>query len=234
MKYLKKFNEELNSSTYYQAGIRLFHSGQKERGQKLIKHSEDLIIENMRKEFSKFGTFDFNVKVNNGNKFTGKFHLNIILDTMILENYDIENIYGIPFTIGAIPADDKTLDLCIRNFPEPDIGNGFFWALLMQINFNIESSGMEFTSIHLENYDETLTADFRIADRATAGKFRSLLIKMFTENTDYPSGYRNYENSYELIDKKVGAELGFTSEYGFTPDKLLKFVKSYPANRLLV
>lgn len=242
MKYLKRFNEELEPWTYRRAAIKLRKKGHEGRAKELEDWSrkrqadDDLINWEKRvNEMSKFGTFKLNVKnPETGKKITGDFHLELIMDRdAFLDSLDDMKSEGkgeFFLTVGIIPSTKELLDECISLMPEPEYGNGFFWGMYVLLNFKLGTS-LEFTSYELGSYDDSMSGEVSLADRGSAGRFRTLLKKMFTDPTlDYPSGYNDVDNFYNLIQQKFCIEFGLSSDYGFDVEQVADFINTMSAN----
>lgn len=148
MKYLKKFNEELKSTTYKSAGDKFMQIGHKRRGSELLKHAEEIRLkeeaeakeielrkklDNLKKlqdENKEFGLFDVTITRGWSNRkeiYSGKFYLKMCLeadwfsDMRIDWMYDgMQDVIGISMEFALIPSDIDTLDF-FENSGDPDI-----------------------------------------------------------------------------------------------------------------
>jgi hypothetical protein len=133
-------------------------------------------------------------------------------------------------TVGIIPANQEVLDKCEEIMPDPELGNGFYWGMYISMNFNLGTS-LELTSYELGSYDDSVSGEVSLADRASAGKLKTLLKKMFTDKTlDYPSGYNDVDSFYDLIQHKFCIEFGLSSDYGFDVEQVADFINTISAN----
>lgn len=245
MKYLKTINE-LRSDVYTRAAYKLNKLGQTDRAEKLkqwgnVKAENEQLAkwEENKKIYSKFGKIKLKITTKN-TTFTGDFYLDIVLDRdsfedQMAEEWPEDNYNNCSFWagIGIIPADDMTLAQCMDELPEPDLHNGFFWGLSLLIEFKLNNK-VEFTDMTLENYDTALSGDVKIADRPNAGRFRTMLIKMFSDpNYNYPSGYIDFEYFYDYVNTFFGATMGLESDYGFTSETIADYIKTVSANKLI-
>jgi hypothetical protein len=250
MKYLKKFNEELNPSTYRSAarGLLKQSSFNKDRADKLNKWADKVELteamstwEENKKMFSKFGTI--NLQITNEKKFIGKFHLFINFDRDAFEEEFNEyregeesNNFDMPlmFFIGAIPADQETLDNCLDNMPENDFGNGFFWTNVLSILMIFEGGHVKIHDIKMDEYDSACTGDVNIIDRAGAQTIKRIVYNMFSDpNYGYPSGYNDFDNFHEMFDAKILAECGLSSEYALSMEQVSDFLRTISANKFI-
>jgi hypothetical protein len=134
MKYLRKFNEELKSSTYKSAATKLKQFGHVRRSGELEKWSEEVAnkekdareLANLN-EFKKEDPFKINLvkgKYNSATKsrdyeimMSGNFYLKISFDDSWARDSYVDNVdpdgvteynYNMPFEIGMMAADDET------------------------------------------------------------------------------------------------------------------------------
>lgn len=244
MKYLKKFNEELKPSTYRRAASKLKKMGgfNIDRAKNLTdwaekREADDSIIkwEKNIEEFSKFGKFKLNI----ANKFTGDFYLDLSFDRdSFLDEYgsieegDYEIRLG--FFVGAIPVDEETRVKTLETVSEDDFGNGFIWSNILSFEIKIMSGSYEISDLSFEDYDEGLTGGVELADRASAGKLRSLLVSLFENpNLNYPSGYNDFDYFYEMFESLILAGAGLSSDLGMSMEQLAGYVKKFPASELI-
>lgn len=245
MKYLKKFNEELRPQTYRNAARKLDKLGHFNRSKELkdwsdIKENE-LELEKWNQninELSKFGKFKLNiVNPETGQKLTEEFYISLnidrdsfgdSLDGMIQSG---EGNFWI--AIGLIPTNKETLDKCMEMVPDPDMGNGFIWAMSISLDFEIRGPIMKMIEYHLHNYDENISGDVSFSDRASANKFKNLLKKLFSQpDFNYPSGYNDFEYFYEMFYYVFGAQYGLSSDFGFTPEMISDFINTLSPNEM--
>jgi len=245
MRYLRKFNEELKSDTYRRASYKLKKLGHEDRAKELsdwskkVENDENMVKwEENKSQFSKFGKFKLNITNPETNKtFTGDFYLDLVLDRMAFEDSldeiiaDKEGVFWI--AIGIIPVDQKTLNDCMQYLPDNDMYNGFFWGLSLTLDFVLEDEQIKFTNYSLDNYDENIAGNIKIADRSSAGRFKNLLKKMFSQpDFNYPSGYNDFNNFYDMVYDVFGAQFGLTTDYGFSPEVITDFINTMSANEM--
>jgi hypothetical protein len=227
MKYLKKFNEELDPMTYRRAAAKIIKRAEKDpfydmetakaSAEELrnwaSKREDDETIVKWHKnieEFKKYGKIKANI---NGK--VGDFYLNLTFDRdATLDQYeDTEGSeLNIGFFIGLIPVDESTKDKFMDEFD--DFGNGFFWASILNIKFSIESGTYKFEKIEFFDYGDSV---FKIADAPSSKRVKKLIIDLFNNPTlNYPSGYTDYEYFYELFEEVVipvvSGDTGITME----------------------
>jgi hypothetical protein len=245
MKYLKRFNEELRSETYRSAAFKLKKIGHQNRAKDLedwsIKREKEENLDKwnqMKNQFSKFGKFNLNiVNPETGERIKDEFYLSLnidrdsfgdSLDDMISEG---EGHFWI--AIGLIPTNKEALDKCMEMVPDPDMGNGFIWAMSITLDFVIESDMMRMTKYELHNYDEGISGDVSFADRASANRFKNILKKMFSQpDFNYPSGYRDFQYFYDMFYNVFGAQYGLSSDFGFTPEMISDFINTLSPNEM--
>lgn len=250
MKYLKRFNEELRPSTYMSAARKIKKTiGDTDRAGKLedwarkMEMDESMIRwrENV-KELSKYGTFKMNIKnPETGKVLTDDFYLDIGFDTLAMEdNYLSEKESSpdnftamFPFHIGIIPMNEETINKCEEMMPCAEFGNGFYWGSFFSIEFTVKGDDLTLTGFSLDNYDDSLSGDVSFADRASAGKFKNLIKKILLEkDLDYPSGYTDSKNLYEVLEKSILAECSMSSDYGLTLEQIAEYINTINPNTL--
>lgn len=251
MKYLKKFNEELKPSTYRSAARKLTKNyGHKDRADSLNqwanKREVDVNLEKWREnieQMSKFGKFKLNIVKNRNslieanNRMTGEFYLDISFDgdsfMDSVDEFKEEGAGSLPFFIGIIPVDKDILDKCESVMPEPDMDNGFYWGMYLSLSFTLQNDTLTFTKYELGDYDPGVSGYITIADRSSAGRFKSLLKGIFTdENLNYPSGRTDVSYMYEVIQNIVCIEAGLSSEYGFSVEQAGDFISKLSPNEM--
>lgn len=238
MKYLKRFNEELKSSTYMSASRKLKKMGHHDRAEEL----KDWAIETERKEemvkwernlniYKPFGTFKMNIKnPETGEAFIGEFYLDIHLDCDAFSDYPEG---GFTHFIGITPTSKETIDKCNKMMPDAEMGNGFYWSNVFTLNYEIVNDKVEFTKFELDNYDEYLSGEVSFADRASANKFKNLMIKIYSDpKLGYPSGYTDVTDMYEKLSLCILSENSFSSDYGFELENIAEYIKTISPNLL--
>jgi len=244
MKHLKKFNEELKPSTYRRAASKLKKMGgfNVDRAKDLTdwadkREADDSIIKWKKniEEFSKFGKFKLNI----ANKFIGEFYLDLSFDRdSFLDEYesirDGNCEIRLGFFVGAIPADEETRIKTLETVPEDDFGNGFIWSNILSFGITIDPGSYEISDLSFEDYDDTLTGGVELADRASAGRLRSLLVSLFENpNLNYPSGYNDFDYFYDMFETLILAGAGLSSDLGMSMEQLAEYVKKFSASELI-
>ena len=246
MKYLKRFNEELKPTTYSSAARKLKKLGHIDRSLELINWAEQIENrENLLKwkdnidKYSQFGTFKLTIKNKQLSKITGDFHLAVIFDAdSFVDNYEYEREESpLPFKssiwlpIGIIPANEETLNNCLKVLPDTDMGNGFFWGMSITIGIKIDSYKVEFASFEILDYDENVSGNISFSDRQSAGKFKNLLKNIFSDpDLNYPSSRSDVPYLYQGMELTILAECGLSSDYGFSLEKIAQFINTISPN----
>jgi hypothetical protein len=244
MKYLKKFNEELRPQTYMSAARKLDKLGHHDRANALKdwaketeKKEEMIKWQDRIQDYSPFGTFKMTIKnpekrswTGKGDTLTGDFHLDINFDELAFSD-EPEN--GITFFLGLIPSSEdliyQYMDLC----PDYDFGNGFFWGKIFTLKYDLSDDQVKFTKYELWDYDEDMNGKVAFADRASANKFKTLLIQIFSNpQLGYPSGYTDADDLYEKLTNTILAENSFSSDYGFKLEDAADYIRTISPNLL--
>jgi hypothetical protein len=255
MKYLKKFNEELNPRTYRSAAAKLLKQSpfNKERAEDLNAWADKREMvedsakwEKMKAETSKFGTYNLSIENNaDGEDFVGRFHPYITFERDgFVDEYEgnkeraqrvgADFDMGLYFFLGSVPADQETLEKCMEIMPDPDFGNGFFWTNNIGIQLYFEDGSVKINDVKIDEYDDSLTGSVSITDRKSAQTLKTLLVKMFSDpSLGYPSGYNDFDSFYEMFEAKVLAEAGLSSDYGFSMEAIADFLKGVSANKFI-
>jgi hypothetical protein len=245
MKYLKKFNEELKSSTYLSASRKLKKMGHVDRADRLkdwgIKREMDESMERWRENveaFSRFGEFKFKItNPETGETLVDNFYLILTFDELVFSESIDDGEF--PFFVGIIPKNEETIKKCEELMPAAEFGNGFYWAMFFNISFDIVQKEVKFKSVNLFNYDESLSGDVNLADRASAGRFKNLISKIFSES-DLNYGYTDGESMYEILVRSIMQNNGFSDYTSIIDDKRTVFeldnvsdwLKKFSANQL--
>lgn len=233
MKFVRKFNEELKPETYASAAAKLSRMGYTERSDELKKHSKN--IDEMRggrlwkkvlQEFAPFGSFNLNIKNTSINEsFSDEFVLQISFDRISLNNLIKQQWFG--FQIFLIPKSEETRQKWYK-LSENTTGKSIFPMFYFNINFKIEEPSFSFNTILLST---KTPYNIRFSDRASMGKFKRLLINIFSdENFNYPYDSDSY--FYNEFENFVLAELGFSSDYGLTMQMIANYINSKSANEI--
>jgi hypothetical protein len=250
MKYLKRFNEELKPSTYMSAAKKLTaigHTGRanalKDWANETEKREEMSKWKDRLQDYGLFGSYKMNiVNPETEEKFTGDFYLDINFDEMAFEDsfeYEKENnpdnIKGVSilFFIGLIPTSEETLRKCMEIMPCAEFGNGMFWGMSCGLDLQILNDRLTFTKFSLDDYDDNLSGNVSFADRASAGKFKTLLKNIFSNpELNYPSGYTDVEYMYQKLEQVVCIRQSFSSDYGFELKQVADFINAQSPNTM--
>lgn len=129
MKYLKRFNEELKSSTYRKAGEMFSKMGHKRRGSELLDYAGQVELKeksqkllDAQNENKEFGIFDITMTSGYGSNkkdiFSGKFYLQMCLEGDWFKDARVDWLgegmdysLGIAMEFAIIPADDETFQM---------------------------------------------------------------------------------------------------------------------------
>lgn len=238
MKYLKKFNEELRPQTYMSAARKLDKLGHTDRANALkdwsreMEKKEEMIKwQDHIQDYAQFGTFKMTIKnPETGETLTGDFHLDINFDEL---SFSDEPENGICFFLGLIPSSEdliyQYMDIC----PGYDFGNGFFWGKIFTLQYDLSDEQVKFTKYELFDYDDEMNGKVNFADRASANKFKTLLIQIFSNpQLGYPSGYTDADDLYEKLTNTILAENSFSSDYGFKLEDAAKYIRTISPNLL--
>ena len=237
MKHLKKFNEELRPQTYMSAARKLDKLGHTDRANALkdwareTEKKEEMIKWRDRiQDYAQFGTFKFTIKNPETNEtLTGDFHLDVNFDDMAFSD---EPESGITFFLGLIPTSEDLIYQYMELCPDYDFGNGFFWGKIFNLEYELGDT-VVFTKWNMWDYDDEMNGKVNFADRASANKFKSLLIQIFSNpQLGYPSGYTDADDLYEKLTNTILAENSFSSDYGFKLEDAAEYMRTISPNLL--
>ena len=244
MKHLKTY-EELKSEVYRRAANKLSKLGHQGRANTLkdwsykVEKDEEMVkLEKNIQKYSPFGKFKLNVvNPETNGRISENFYLDINFDYYaFLDSVDAmkeEKSGSFIFFIGIIPETKEVMEKCESTMPEAEFGNGMYWGMALALEWSLEDDIFKFTEYSLDSYDTTLSGNVTFADRASAGRFKNLLKKICTDpNADYPSGYTDIENFFDIIENKISAEAGFSSDYGFNIEKIGEFINTMSPNEM--
>ena len=250
MKYLKRFNEELRPRTYLSAAKKLTAMGHTDRANALKnwageteKREEMTKWKEKLQEYSPFGIYKVNVvNPESGEMFTADFALDISFDELAFEDgfefekeKDPNNINGVSifFFIGLVPTSEELIKKCEEVMPESEFGNGMFWGMFFNIDFKVQNGRVILDKFGLGDYDEGLSGNVSFADRASAGKFKTLLKNIFTNSDlNYPSGYTDVNSLYEKLEQVILIQQSFFSDYGFELKNVADFINTQLPNTM--
>ncbi len=186
MKYLKRYNEELEPNTYRKAGERLKRMGHAKRGDKLIswgedvkKKEEDRNTLKRRESASKLGLYKMKIlqkKATQKNisgmiissssediRLEGNFFIHFYIDeSNFKESYDMwqnGESFSIPFDFGIIPADEETEDKLLKLVGEDELYLNTFYVNYMHIQLSEGNYGCDTYSYIDDNGDEVVDCD---------------------------------------------------------------------------
>jgi len=250
MKYLKRFNEELNSNTYNSAARKLTKLGHTDRAAELkswaqeTERKEELIKWKQEiQTYSPFGIYKMNiVNPESGEKLTTDFALDISFDADSFEdNFEFEkqkdpnniNDVSLSFFVGLIPTSEDVLKKCEEVMPEPEFGNGMFWGMFCGVDFKVVKGKVVIEKFALDNYDENLSGEVSFANRASANKFKTLLKNILTKtDLNYPSGYHDADSLYQKLEQTICIQQAFSSDYGFELKDIADFISAISPNEM--
>ena len=245
MKHLKKFNEELEPSTYLTASRKLKKLGHERRAKSLEdwgraaekRVSTEKWKQNIQ-EYSPWGKATFKFMSKKNEIFRGDFYLILTFDDDAnIESISYEKETGkgyfninINFALGLIPADEETLQKCLTKFPDPYFGNGFFWGNWVMINYKVENEKLSFDRISYNPYDEDQTLSPELVDRRGALTLKKSLMACLDENVDYPSSDDRYQTMHDLVFRCICQQCELLVDYNLDMEKMLNDIKGYSHN----
>jgi hypothetical protein len=245
MKHLKKFNEELEPSTYLTASRKLKKLGHERRSKSLEdwgRAAEKRVsMEKWKKkiqEYSPWGKSTFKFMLGKKEEFRGDFYLILTFDDYahfdsiphMKETSKGYFSFNINFALGLIPADEETLQKCISKFPDPYFGNGFFWGNWVNINYKVENEKLSFSGVSYNPYDEGQAFSPELVDRRGALTLKKSLMDCLDEDVDYPSSDNRYQTMHDLVFRCICQQCELLVDYNLDMERMLNDVKGYSHN----
>lgn len=238
MKHLKKFNEELKPSTYRSAAHKLRKLGHERRSKELedwgkLKSSEASMKkwEELKSEWSKFGKATYRFMRSSKEVMRGEFYLFLSFDDYAHLDSEIHNnTFIISFSVGLIPVDLETLQLCEDNLPDKYF-DGFYWGNWVYLYYKIKDEVCVFDGIKVDPYDEGISLEPELIDRKSAVTLKRHLLSCFDESEDYPADYET-NNMHDLIFTTICQRLDMQANYNLSMDSMANNIRSYSNNLL--
>lgn len=250
MRYLKKYNEELMSSTYKSAADKLAKMCHKQRPEELMKWHEitkqkeiDATKLATLNDCKQLGVYQLYLEYSKGGQtldYKGDFYINLVWDSYDLdERYsewkEGENTLWISFSFGVIPVNEDGKQFC-KEVVEPIIGLssdkitywlGAFW---LNISRSIDPSNEQLI-LHPEGkgYFEEHEGGWHLSNRSSAMKFKDTLFKIFNgdivirETPQIPGGMKE-----QIIDELCNERSHGIDEY----EDIMNSIKKINLNRL--
>jgi len=256
MKHLKRFNEELNPSTYrsyarklqkvVKENPRLARSiNAQERSDKLRAHADTMEMkQSLEKwkakvaQFSELGIYKFDIYSPDSEKsYTADFYLEICAEFIDLQEFwhdepEDNRLISIPFAAGLIPTNEDDINAISEKF-ELDFYNGFFWGFWIYVEYSVVNGTTSFSTLKLMSYDDSM-AEVQISDMRTRQQLKKLIVSIFEENSDLNKSSTDVSNLYELFDREIIQDLELYSDYGIDQDLIASDLRKIPASHLLI
>lgn len=234
MKYIKKFNEELKSSTYYSAAKKTTELGAdknnvgiyKDRARRFsIRGDEEKSKENKNKWLNTLESFKGKTIVRGklNNIAIGNYYISLEIDDDMIEQntqdgpiQDGDEII-IFFYIGFVPADEETYESCSKYSFGGEINNGIFNNILMAgITFELNNGNYH----NLDFYYHDHAGNFTFAQMKDYKALKNRFV------VDIKTKFKNE------IDEII-AGLGIGADYGIDFEDIYNFIKNYNVNDLI-
>jgi hypothetical protein len=253
MKYLKRFNEELNSQTYLRASYRRKKSAEGLTGrnkQNALKSAEELkdwagkaelreAIENWKEKvqnYAKYGKITGYVKDETINFYYDiNFDSLAFSDTFEWEKEKSPNKFSvsIPLTLWLVPVTKEEVDKCLEIMDDIAVdyfSNGEFQAFYLSIDMDIVNDEVKFNDFHIYPEEEV-----GIELTPNAGfKIKETLVKLFSDKSlNYPSSVTTYDTEYEHIEGTMCIECGLSVDYGFEIKDVAEYLKTLPKQKFV-
>jgi len=240
MRYLKKFNEELSPSTYQNAARKLDGQARKSKNSEFTKradalrnYGQDMQWKKNISTYSKYGKATITTQTDEGS-ITGDFYIMLDFDYFnfdeINQEYMPDDKLCLHLSGGLIPVDEETRDRFIKDLPDGDFDNGFFWGLWVGLDFEDKSSGLELTKLSISPYDEYVCGKISFT-RPLCGLIKKHLTACFASDSNYPLD--DDRNMYDSIEEEVLVKSGVSSHFGITMEFFQDVVKKITPNVLM-
>lgn len=236
MKYLKRFNEELKSYTYYRTSQKLKRAGHIKRSERLKEYSKKVRLDEEKvewkknvAEYGKYGTYKFSFTKK---EFTTVDDYYIMLIPGIdntVDSYDKNSDNNrIVFEIRLIPTTSEVADK-MNNYISDDGSWGLcpgFWA---EIHFTeSDDVDLKFTDFNLETYDFTIGV-YKPYDRRCVNGIKKIFVDIFSKKIPfYDSCYNGMKNMSDKVEDMMRNDLN-VPEYRNL--ELSNFMKTINVNK---
>jgi hypothetical protein len=244
MKFIRRFNEELKTSTYNSAADKLKKLGHEKRSKALTDWAKSQVDkssmrrwEELKSKWSGFGKATYKFMKSSKEVMRGDFYLGLTFDDYqhldsisYMKEERRDKSFNINFAVCLIPVDIDTLNKCKSSLPDKYF-DGWYWGNWISLNYSVIDESSKFKGISISPYDEELTLDLEIVDKPSARTLKKHLMACFDESQDYPSDIIDGQKfMYDLIFETICQKLDMTAEYNLTMESMLDDVKGYSHN----
>lgn len=226
MKYLKKFNEKHDSKTYYKYAKELKSMGHVNRSSTMEEWAKEveikekaLTLKKTQDEVKEFGLFDITVIGHKGDLFSGKFYLEICLESDWFKDMrcdwlseDMDWSLGINMEFAIIPSDDETLKMIelsedgeVKYLQNQMWGDYKYWMNRLWITLFQRDLVPSFKVHEFEDRDGI---SFRFNSRKESIRFKKLVVSTF-EGTSNWGSWKNKTIADQFKDSVVLDEEGW-------------------------
>lgn len=256
MKYIKKYNEELNKDTYYRAADILQQMGHTKRASNIYKHIDDVELKTKRDYWLKNiqrckhnGVLKLRCnqyKTDPFSGFQGRYKSTLTgaleLDYYIAPHIDTYNLrfdkepdkhtglrfIHIPILIYILPANE------IDQYDnEVAYKNEILKSFTLQIEYKIEDEEVKFMGVqHLDNDTKTTHKhDILAVNRRSGVLLKNTLLSCFDEDQDQMSFWIFPQaRIYDLIYRNLISKYELDIDYNLTMERILEDIKSISVN----
>jgi hypothetical protein len=262
MRYIKRFNEELDPRTYKRAAKklrkividqpRLARSiNASSRADELEKHAKNVESSDQMKkwvkkvqEMSKFGEFEITLSNQDENtlsnedenEFSGTFYLEVVPNLEDLTEFwndsDTED-REIQISLSVGLIPKNKEDIqVIKDLFDLDFYNSFFWGFWLHVEYRVVNSSVEFVGITIYDYDPETCKV--IFNRKSANSLKRLIVSLFDPSTSYPSGYRDITDFYEKLEVEIIQGLEISADYGIDMQRIKNDLQKLPVTQFLI
>ena len=227
MKYLKRFNEELQPNTYRKAGEKLTKMGHVRRGGELSKWADESQIKldkaaelETYNELSKYPSFEMEIRKDRWNSSTksrdfakdplikGNFFLSITFeDDMFNDQYrewldNSEYGFNMLFMLGIFPADDETRIKFkeVEDQLSEEIWNSMYWTVWF--GFKLAENNSHEIKVGGVVWDTRENDTLLFSNRREALKFKRLLSDCFEGKNKFGQGKWYPDGVAEVVKKR--------------------------------
>lgn len=244
MKYLKKFNEELDKKTLLSASKKSLRYSHIKKSLKFFSH---IYINNIKK----YGSVTMDMSYGGRGEHPGsydKFNLDFypfidfIEKSSGVKKYSYNNnkySFELVFNVYAFPKNEEDINIIIKTsnkygdlIEKLKIGSIKISYDISDPNGNISEYEFKFGEIYFNNSVNISTHDIRISyikDKKSAVSLKRNILACFEMGSQYPTMDDSYQNSYDQLFQFLNNS-GFTLEYGHTMDDIYNDIKSYSSN----
>lgn len=246
MKYLKRFNEELNRET-------LLSAAKKATSYRHIKKAMKFLSHAYLSEIKRYGSIFADIEYEYEDSFTltGEFYpfIEFSEESGLEKVYMNDDLFKLEFNFYVFPKSDEYLDIIIKSsksiikdlYSEDKLQAFYMGKIRIYYDIpNPNDSIMKKDSTSESKFGfKYILLDFLpyrkivLKDKRSATSLKKNILGCFEQGSLYPTTDNSYQNSYDQI-KHFLNKSGFTLEYDYTIEDIYDDIYSYSSNKFYI